>query len=121
MRLPPVGYEIIIPEAIQPSGLDPHTSRVTSGFYVSRALHEHLEVNGPEQKYWDGFLACDTLDRPTLLLEGLRRPNYERGLCSWAVPEKRWVGQMETVEPPAGMVVCAYAYPSKTATTSQTQ
>lgn len=79
MILPPVGY--VAPTEIHVDGFDPFTCHVTAdGFSLSVPLLENLELNGPSQKYWDVLLVPDALLNPTVVLQGLKRTNFDHGL-----------------------------------------
>jgi hypothetical protein len=110
MILPPVGY--VAPTEIHIDGFDPFSRQITAdGFLLSVPLLENLERNGPSQKYWDVLLVPETLTNPMVVLEGLKRANFEHGLCYCSVPLQR-PSEAGSIEVPSQKVFCAYAIPS---------
>ena len=79
---------------------------------MSWPLLRHLERFGPRQKFFDAFLIENALERPTALLEGLKRKNYDNGLCYCHVPLSRYVGESKQIPSPAQKVFCVYAEPT---------
>jgi hypothetical protein len=114
MILPPVTFpSAVLPEYLTVPGLDPYSSDEAT-FLVNAALLKHLEANGPVQKFYDAGLIPDAVGHPTVVLEGLKRPNYENGLCFCTVPKTRWVAGPHDViamPPPPGQVFVVYAQP----------
>jgi hypothetical protein len=111
MKLPPPGHVFTVPATFQITGFDPYTQTVCGGFLLSGPMLRELEDYGPEPKLWDTFLVEDTLCRPTVVLEGLRRTNYEQGLCYCSRPANRWVSATDLSAPPERMVFCVYVNP----------
>jgi hypothetical protein len=109
--LPPAGFVIPVPTSFDLAGFDPHEERVRNGFHISGPMLQELEDYGPDHKLWDAFLVPPTLETPTVILEGLKRTNYEQGLCYCAMPSRRWVNATDTAVPPRGKVFCVYANP----------
>jgi len=109
--LSPPGYTIVVPDYFEVSGFDPFASRLCGGFYLSGPVLQELEDYGPDPKLWGTFLVRDAIERPTVVLEGLKRENYEHGLCYCSTPARRWVNATDTVTPPPREVFCVYVNP----------
>lgn len=117
MIIPPLGYvevEAATPEYLTVPGIDPYSFTSDGQFRISTATLRSLEDNGPVEKFYDACLICDALERPTVILEGLKRANYEDGLCYCFVPAVRYTMgiDMQTVAPPRGMVFAVYVKPN---------
>jgi hypothetical protein len=111
MILPSSGVAVVIPEYIPIPGIDPYSIDSNGQFLISRDQLQHLEQYGPVQKFWDAPLVCNALEHPTVILEGLKRTNYDRGLCYCCVPTARWTSETEIIPPPPGKVFCVYVNP----------
>lgn len=108
MILPPSGHRIDFPDRFGVDGFDPFVLRVRPGFFVPTSFLQHLERNGPGQRFYDANLIEATLRNPTVILEGLRRDNYANGLCYCSVPTTRQDVMGSPGRPPAGMVFAVY-------------
>ena len=108
VKLPPADWTP--PLTLELPGLHPETR--VRGFYftVDRPRLEALELKGPAMRFWDALLIPDVLEHPAAILSGLKRPNYEDGVCYCATPAFRKVHE-ENVPAPPGMLLVVHASP----------
>src|SRR5262245_5835928 len=86
MILPPATTQVTVSEYITLPGMSPERFDQSGTFLVSRKMLDHLQANGPPQKFLDALLISPTLEHPTVILEGLKRQNYHNGFCYCSVP-----------------------------------
>ncbi|HEX5272172.1 MAG TPA: hypothetical protein VFW33_16865, partial [Gemmataceae bacterium] len=116
MLLPPVGLAPATARGyITLNAIDPYSFGNDGTFLLSVPMINDLEQNGPTQKFCDAALIPEALERPTVILEGLKRTNYAAGLCYCTVPTERWThdanGEMQRIKPPMLKVFSVYVNP----------
>src|SRR5690242_6986965 len=96
-------------------GIDPYSFRDDGVFRIGLTMLQNLEKNGPTQKFYDANLIPDALERPTVILEGFKRKNYDDGLCYCTIPKVRSMpdanDELQPVKPPPLKVFAVYVNP----------
>lgn len=113
MKLPPGTPINPFPRKLRVLGrvLDAKNVPVLDGTYLVPGDYlEHLEENGPEDKYHDIILLPDVLKDPDAIFGGLCRENFEDGRCFCSIPKTRFrIGPGGGVrEIPKDKVFCVY-------------
>src|SRR5580700_7507 len=76
--------------------------------FVLRSTIQSLEENGPEWKYQAGLFIPQAAQHPTVIFEGLKRPDMLDGHCYVTKPTPVTVEGGCTISPPSGMVFLVY-------------
>jgi hypothetical protein len=118
MILPPKGFVATeAPEFFSLEGVDPYLPDRTASFQVSVAMLRNLEETGIARKFLDACLIPYAVERPTVILEGLRRENYGDGFCYCTVPPERPFyderGEIRLAAPPPKMIFAVYVMSSR--------
>jgi hypothetical protein len=113
MLLPPEGKTVTIPDKIPLPGLCPYTGQESGDFLVTKRFLEHLEFFGPTSKFYDALLVSETIEKPTVVFEGLKRSGLAKGLCFVSSPSNRWLDGETKSPPPSGKVFVVYVRPTQ--------
>jgi len=77
-------------------------------FQVPSAFLQHLQRKGPVSKFFDAYLLAEVLSNPLHILRGLKREDYDEGLCYVAFPSKRYRGHEIELPPPPGLIFLVF-------------
>jgi len=88
-----------IPALIRIPCLNPLTGRDDMTINVNRAMLEDLEQNGPPWKFHNSNLISETVESPTVILQGLNRVGFQTAYCFSRTPSCRWIDERTTVAP----------------------
>jgi hypothetical protein len=91
-------------------GVDPFSDgKKHRDFYISKDQIRHYMRYGPSHRFFDSLIIPYILLHPTVIFQGLKRENMEKGLCYSGVPTVRYINADVTAPPHPGMTFLVFA------------